>query len=375
MKITGVKSIMFTAGKQNIDMHWHEGTWKAENAHYTNNDTFNLVGKPVTLNVNGKQTKEEIKYVFVSNLDCMTFDENNHLIKNEIDGNMEMLNECKIHPQKKPYAVCQAGYGSAENIEKLIRENPNKFVGLKFHPMVFQQDANSAVYEPYMKIAEKYNLPCLFHSDKTGSYACPKKIYELAQKFPKVPVILAHLGAGTDHQDAINVLLDSIETGKANLYGDTSWVDCKNEEMPTLKNLIARLQQTKKGDQTKRLLYGSDAPLGEFGAPGKKVDGFYADNLSTLKTMISKNFHTNAEKLSDNICFFNSKELFLDKNWAKNLDRTKFLTARSAGIILTAAALAGGLYGAIHFTLKNPNQNSETANIYTATKPQINLLV
>ena len=343
--ISGERPV-FKPLRQNIDMHWHEGIWFTENAQYTHEDSFSLVGKPVTLNINGNLSEEEIKYIFVSNLDCMTFDQNHNLIRNELTGNLEMLDECKKHPQKKAYAVCQAGYGDPKNIEKLLRENPDKFVGLKFHPMVFQKDVNSGVYEPYMKIAEKYNLPCLFHSDKTGSFACPKKIYELAKKFPKVPVILAHLGAGTNHQDAINVLLDSIETGRANLYGDTSWVDCKNQEMPTLKALIKRLQNTSKGDQTQRLLFGSDAPLGEFGAPGKKIEGFYAQNLSDFKTMICRNFKENADKLTDKICFYNAKELFLDKNWVKN---TKYLTARTVSIILAALALAGGIAGSLYF--------------------------
>lgn len=363
MRVSKINHQVFKG--QNIDMHMHEGTWLPESTIYAPEDTFELIGKPISINIAGQQSIEEIKYSFVSNLDCMTFNDDNTLLKNELDGNLEMLAECRKHPQKRPYAVCQAGYGSAENIEKLLKENPNSFIGLKFHPNVFKQDANSAVYEPYMKIAEKYKLPCLFHSDKTGSYGCPHKIYELAKKFPKVPVILAHLGAGTDHTDAINVLLDSIETGSANLYGDTSWIDCKNPKMPTIKNLIERLQNTSKGDQTFRLLYGSDAPLGEFGASGKKIKGFYADNLQMLKNMIYGNFKEKAAQIADNICFNNSKILFLDGR-ITNMGKVTKLSQKT---LITAGIALVGLAAGLTAVLKHKHNEKQLQNDNSAKNP------
>ena len=378
MKVNQIKQTAFT-GSNIIDMHWHEGTWKAENAIYTEKDTFELVGKPIEININGNTQKDNVKYIFVSNLDCMSFDDNNQPLKGEIIGNLEMLDECQKHSQKKPYAVCQVGYGNAQNIEKLIKEHPNSFIGLKFHPMVFKLDANSEQYYPYMKIAEKYNLPCLFHSDKTGSYACPKKIYELAQKFPKVPVILAHMGAGTDHTDAIEVLLNSIETGKANLYGDTSWIDCKNNEMPTIMNLIKRLKQTSKGDQTHKLLFGSDAPVGEFGAPSKKISGFYNDTVSALKTMIFKNFADDAETISDNICCNNSEQLFLNnKNkLTENLTSNNKYRKNIPALIITGMIILAGITTSMIYVIKNkPNNttNLKNQNQFELTAPQIKFI-
>lgn len=390
MKITSINNITFKG--ENIDMHWHEGTWKSENAKYTNKDTFELIGKPFDVNINGKASKEEIKHVLISNLDCMTFDDNKQLLKNEIDGNMDMLKECKKYPQKKAYAVCQVGWGNAENIEKIITENPDSFIGLKFHPMVFEKDANLSIYDDYMKIAEKYNLPCLFHSDKTNSFACPKKIHELAKRFPKVPVILAHMGIGTDHKDAINVLKDSITNNDSLIYVDTSWVDFGNKEMPAIKGLIEYLQNTSTGDYTHRILYGSDAPLGEFGAPGKKVTGFYADALGSLKSMIYRDFGDKADIISNNICKNNAQELFFDKNWikdkggqaiceaAQNISKSGGRASRFIiGGLIIISGIAGVLYGV---TQKNKSEIKDAAPIiqqeqnsqYEAAKPQLKLL-
>ena len=92
--------------------------------------------------------------------------------------------------------------------------------------------ANDAKYDDYMKVAEQNNLPCLFHCDAAGcKYSSPEQIYELAKRHPKVPVILAHLGAGEDsHSRAVKVLLDSINKGDATIYADISWVDCNSSD-------------------------------------------------------------------------------------------------------------------------------------------------
>ena len=49
--------------------------------------------------------------------------------------------------------------------------------------------------DPYMEFARKNNLPCMFHSEGEGVSGV-ESIYNLAKRFPDVPVILAHMGAG-----------------------------------------------------------------------------------------------------------------------------------------------------------------------------------
>ena len=171
-----------------------------------------------------------------------------------------------------------------------------------------------------MKLAEKYNKPCLFHSevlfDETGNIlrngvSDPDIIYETAKKFPNVPVILGHMGAGGDkaHKVGINTLLKSIENDDAKLYADLSWVDWDNPIKPNIIDVIDKLLHSSKGDMTSRLLFGTDAPLGAFGEKALKRQGAYDDNIRNIKNVIKNNFGDDSNKLISRIFYRNSKKL------------------------------------------------------------------
>jgi predicted TIM-barrel fold metal-dependent hydrolase len=109
----------------------------------------------------------------------------------------------------------------------LLEKYP-EFVGLKFHPECMKLPADSEKYDKYLELAQEFNKPCLYHSGHIKSrFSSPKLIYKKAQEFPTVPIILGHLSTGPkqSHIEAIDILLDSIESNKANLYVDISWID------------------------------------------------------------------------------------------------------------------------------------------------------
>jgi len=180
-------------------------------------------------------------------------------------------------------------------------------VGLKFHPQMLPLQADSEKYDAYLKIAEKYNLPCLFHSDTISSASDPKFIYELGKRHPKVPIILGHLGlsGAANHENAISVLKESIKNGDAKLYADFAWTDVEY-----IKKAISELKNLPRGDFSNRLLFGTDAPLGEFNDPNRKVYDYYPNRISQIKSMIESNFKDDAKVITDKIFYQNSADLF-----------------------------------------------------------------
>lgn len=304
-----------------IDAHVHCGQWNFDR--FSCRDVVQFFSKKFN---NGN---DYVDRVIISNLDCIKNDENCKPLKDEICGNLLLLKSAQKNKIFIPFVVCQPGYGSAENIEVLLKKYPLLIKGLKFHPTCLDLAANDRKYLPYMELAEKYNKPCLFHSevlsDETGNIlrngvSDPEFIYETAAKFPKVPVILAHMGLGGDkaHEVGISTLLKSINKNDAKMYADISWVDWNNPEKPHIIDVIDKLLHSPKGDMTERLLFGTDAPLGVFGEKALKQQGAYEANIINIKTAIKKNFGKDANKLISRIFYRNSKKL-LDK---QNLDLT-----------------------------------------------------
>lgn len=101
------------------------------------------------------------------------------------------------------------------------------FVGMKFHPNMNQFAADGVGLDPYMALCQKYKLVAVFHSGATGTNASVKKIYALARRYPKVPVVLYHMGFFGPHTDAIDVVKQAIQKQDAKLYLGTAQADPK----------------------------------------------------------------------------------------------------------------------------------------------------
>lgn len=309
MKINRVSLVSFK-GKI-IDAHAHVGTWQGKFYNAESIDSF--VKNPLA---NG----DEIEKILVSNLSCI----DSHDMKSEIEGNLEMLDIAKKNSKIAPLAVCQPKTGNVSNIQKLIRENPNMFIGLKFHPDCHEIMASDELLNPYLSFAQKEKLPCVFHCgipSENGDlisydkrYSSPQNVYSAAKKIPDTPVIMAHMGAGDVKVQymARDILLESIEKGDANLYADISWVDVNNPEKTTIIGVIQKLKNHPKGDMTSRLLFGSDVPIGEFdtGKDGLSGKQFYEKVVIDVKNAIKKNFKEDADDLIDKIFYKNAKQLF-----------------------------------------------------------------
>ena len=132
---------------------------------------------------------------------------------------------------------------ASEAFEKLLVENLDVVYGIKVHPYHSKTAFDSPEVEEYIKLAQKYNLPVMTHTADMDE-ASPVRVYNMAKKYPDVKFIMAHMGLGTDNQEAIELL------GKApNLYGDTTWVP--------LESTV----QAVKLYGSKKIFFGSDSPI------------------------------------------------------------------------------------------------------------------
>ena len=164
-----------------------------------------------------------------------------------------------------------------KSVEKARNALLNGFWGIKFHPRNEGYRINDKhLVFPIMKVIEEIGGLALFH---TGGevHSHPALIGDVADNFPKVPIILAHYG-GTYTDEAI-----LIPKWFGNVFTDTSF--CLNPH--DLENGVEMTG-------AKQFLYASDYPQGSI-------------ELDTLKI-----------KLAD--ISERDKELILGKNIEKILD-------------------------------------------------------
>lgn len=377
-----VKPLSFKANI--IDSHVHRGSegsmWNSVKFPTESLDEF--IKTPLDVEINGQKQTDIVKRVLVSSIDGLSWSETQkkqvyalgknklslkpeevEFAKDEISANLDMINKFKSDDFYAVMAVCHPSktQGSADNIRKLINENPGTITGLKFHPQDLLLNANSPLYDDYMKLAQEKNLPCLFHSQVAVDYgrnaetqvlnwADPQYIYDLAKRHPKVPVILGHMGAGgpVAHKKAIRILEESVRNNDANLYVDISWVDFVNgQPNKSPANLIDVIKKMQKAGHLEKILFGTDAPLGCFGEKLSENNGVkmsakksYEIMVSRTKTAIKNNFGDEAENIINKIFCENAEELFFKKVEGKKL----LLSAKTKALTIITTGAAGVAY-------------------------------
>ena len=135
--------------------------------------------------------------------------------------------------------------GYLEEAERFL-DHP-KFLGLKLHPLIDGYHPNDPSVHPLMELLEdRGGLPVLIHSGHP-IFTLPWSIEELAVAFPRVPVVLGHMGHG--NVVYINASID-IAARNANVYLETSGMPMHTK----IKEAVERVGP-------ERVLYGSDAPF------------------------------------------------------------------------------------------------------------------
>lgn len=113
-------------------------------------------------------------------------------------------------------------------------------------------------------------------------------------------------------------------------YADVSWVDIDNAQTHIVK-AIKRLKgigekDWKYGDQSYRLMFGTDAPLARFQGEGD-VRTTYSNFVDKIKTSIrnDKDLQPEAEKIIEDLFYNNAKKLYLSGKKKYPVQKIKLL--------------------------------------------------
>ncbi|MFC2136880.1 amidohydrolase family protein [Bacteroidota bacterium] len=148
-----------------------------------------------------------------------------------------------VNPHKK---------NAVETLEKAIINY--QFNGIKFHPPLQNFYPNDQKIYPIYELAIKLNVPIVFHVGSTPfgnltllKQADPILLDEVAVKFPKLKIVLTHLGT-LWHNEAFMVVEKN-----PNVYIDTAAYPYEIKELLT-KKTIERVGENK-------FIFGTDFPM------------------------------------------------------------------------------------------------------------------
>lgn len=119
------------------------------------------------------------------------------------------------------------------------------FKGIKIHSWIQGFALHHPIMYEVMETAERYHLPVLFH-DGTPPYADTSQIAGLAERYPRVPVILGHAG-----------LYDSYRTA----IGASQELD--NIYLCLVGNTIGSIREILNKVKHEKILFGSDYCFGQ----------------------------------------------------------------------------------------------------------------
>lgn len=257
-----------------IDAHVHIG------------DFGNFKMKPET--VIESMERYRIDYSLVSSGACCEFTEDRKPLPDgwtvtQYSGNMQTVEFALKYRDKIGVLIwCKPSTeGFNSDFAKLIESGGSLIKGLKFHPFYSMTPMTDARVEPYLTFAAERKLPVLVHS-AADEWSQPKFVYEAAKANPTVNFIMAHMGLGTDNEEAVE-LIGSLP----NIYGDTAWVKPESA-LKLIKKYGAH-----------KLLFGTDNPID---GVDTYAHPFYKEYFNEFKNNVSPDdykliMHANAERL------------------------------------------------------------------------------
>lgn len=127
-----------------------------------------------------------------------------------------------------------------------------KILGLKIHP-TWQNYELTDYFHKVLEIAKVNNWAILTHSGIREPHICIEKSIKIADKYPDVPVIFAHLGNGfSGYNDVLTQIEHLSATKNENTFIDTSSLAI---------HLNGLLEKAINKIGSHRILFGTDLPL------------------------------------------------------------------------------------------------------------------
>ena len=182
----------------------------------------------------------QISQIWLSHCNAIALDDTTY--------NRELYeNYAKHYPDQLVGFICLDVFQGAEHCRDEIRRCVEEygFKGIKIHSWIQGFALHHPIVYEVMEAAEQYHLPVLFH-DGTPPYADTSQIAGLAERYPKVPVILGHAGLYDSYRAAI---------------GASQQMD--NIYLCLVGNTISSIREMLQKVRHERILFGSDYCFGQ----------------------------------------------------------------------------------------------------------------
>jgi uncharacterized protein len=151
------------------------------------------------------------------------------------------------------------------------------FKGIKLHPLLQAYVANEKIVHPIAQVAEELDIPLFIHSGHPP-YSLPWSIAQLAEDFPKVKIIMLHMGHG--HGVYIQAAIDMAKKFP-NIYLETSG-------MP----MHTKIKEAYEEVGFDRVMFGTDVPSHD---PSVEIQRTLVSGLN--EKQLEDVFYNNIKKL------------------------------------------------------------------------------
>ena len=183
--------------------------------------------------------------------------------------------------QKEPGLIVPVAWvkpGGPEALSEMRRlVERDGFKALKLHPLFDAYCADDTIVDPILDLAEELQVPVFIHSGHPP-YSLPWQIGWLAERHPRVPVILLHMG------HAHGVYVDAaLKTARRypNVYLETSGT-----------SMSVKIREAYDTVGAERVLFGIDSPFHE---PSVEIEKTRATYLP--EEALRRIYHDNTAKL------------------------------------------------------------------------------
>lgn len=165
----------------------------------------------------------------------------------------------------------------SKELMDLIDKNRDIIHAIKLHPYHAGCSFSSEEAQEYIRIARELMLPVVTHTGNCEDDS-PRRVYEMAKKYPEVNFVMVHLGLGTDNKEAIELC-----SSLPNLYGDTTWV--------SVESALSFIEKC----GAEKLLFGSDNPIDgkdTYLNNGKGDISLYQDYFSRFRKLVGEEVYS-----------------------------------------------------------------------------------
>lgn len=158
---------------------------------------------------------------------------------------------------------CLIGYATInpgdENAPQQLREHVKRgFRGEKFHPPIFKVQINDPAIDGFYSAAEELGIPIQYHTGVHGWFLSkyePILIDDVAQRHPKLPLIIGHVGGTAFFDQALAVLQNN-----RNCYAELAQT---RRESVAWHLSADRIKLLLRAIGPGRIIYGADFPYND----------------------------------------------------------------------------------------------------------------